>query len=98
MYRHMQISTSIWSHLPLYSACWESPETLARRRSSEILARRRITVRRCVAGHCEGDECLVGVQKRKSSHALVVDFGAKDNLRRVQNGSSIFGPKRYFGG
>ena len=35
------------------------------------------------AEHFEGDECLVPVQKRKSSHALVFGFGGKNNLRQL---------------
>ena len=54
--------------------------------------------KRNVAEHFEGAEWVVGAQKRKSSHALVVDFGARNNLRRVQNWSSIVTPKRYFRG
>ena len=54
----------------------------------------KISVTRGAVEHFEGGECLVRVQKRKSSHVLVVDFGVKNNLRRVQNGSSIVGLKR----
>ena len=60
--------------------------------------RAKISSMRWDAEHFEGDECLVAVQKRKSSHVLVVDLGTRNNLRRGQNGSSIGGLKRYFRG